>query len=876
MRFRMMSFMLLLFLPMARGNAQTDSPMLSGAESASVLQTRSLETSSIENSSLPDSPMPDSPIQDRPIQDRAAETSSIEAGGRLPLVTRPKPDAGREETQAPFLPAGEDPENQLFNPFLKHLALDQKQFWTAPFHLHWQDVKFLVPFVAFSGGLIASDSWISRQVPGTTSAVNRSKKISDDTTFSLLGAAGAFYVWGHIVHNDRLRETGLLAGEAALNSAAVSYFFKTVTARPRPLDGSGNGTFFQGGASFPSEHCAVAWSVAGVIAHEYPGTLSKLAAYGLASAVTPTRVTGKQHFSSDVVVGSVLGWYFARQICRAHHDPELGGTGWGNLVEEPEAGDRVPNPLHMGSPYVPLDSWIYAAVEKLQSLGYITTAFLGSKPWSRIEIANMVSEAKDKLEGDEGGDDRSQPQIARIELQLEQEFSYELGLLDGKSNETAKVESVYARAVPISGPPLTDSYHFGQTIINNFGRPFEEGFNTYDGFSGYGATGPFLLYVRAEYQHAPSAPGYSSAVQDVIAAVDQTPIQPAAPVRAIDQLRLLDTYVATNAAGWQMSFGKQSLWWGPGKGGSLMLSDNAEPIYMIRASRLLPITLPWIFRLLGPMKSELFFGQQSGNKFPARPLLHGEKVSFKPTENLELGFSRTAEFGGVGRPLTSAAIFNSYAGFVSSADYGANDNPGKRTGSFNFSYRLPFLRTWLTLYADSITSDDPSPLDAPRRAAMSPGLYAPRLPGLPKLDLRVEAAYTDTPTSRSLGGQFFYWDAVYYRDLYLNKNNLIGSWIGREGVAYQAWTTYSFSPKNTLQFGLRHAQVDRDFIPGGVTLSDGSAKLTWWLRHDLSASSFVQYERWLAPLLAPTAQSNWTSSFQVTFWPKSWSSVVRN
>ncbi len=557
-----MSLMLLLLLPMARGNAQTDSPPSSGPESPSALPTRSLEHSSLETSSMENSSMPDSPIQDSPIQERSVEKSSIEAGGGLPLVTRSKLDAGAGENQAPFLPAGEDPENQLFSPFLKHLALDQKQFWTAPFHLHWQDVKFLVPFAAFSGGLMASDSWISRQVPGTPSAINRSKKLSDDTTFSLLGAADAFYVWGHIVHNERLRETGLLAGEAALNSAAVSYFLKTVTARPRPLDGSGNGTFFQGGASFPSEHSAIAWSVAGVIAHEYPGTMSRLAAYGLASAVTLTRVTGKQHFSSDVVVGSALGWYFARQIYRAHHDPELGGTGWGNLIEEPEAVDRTPNPLHMGSPYVPLDSWIYAAVEKLQSLGYITNAFLGSKPWSRIEIANMVSEAKDKLAGDEGGDDPPQPQIAQIELQLEQEFFYELGLLDGKSNETAKVESIYARAVPISGPPLTDSYHFGQTIINNFGRPFEEGFNTYDGFSGYGATGPFLLYVRAEYRHAPSAPGYSNAVQDVIAAVDQTPVQPAAPVRAVDQLRLLDTYVATNAAGWQMSFGKQSLWWG--------------------------------------------------------------------------------------------------------------------------------------------------------------------------------------------------------------------------------------------------------------------------------------------------------------------------
>ena len=61
--------------------------------------------------------------------------------------------------------------------------------------------------------------------------------------------------------------------------------------------------FSQGGTSFPSDHSAVAWSIASVIAHEYPGPLTQIAAYGLATAVSATRVLGEQHFPSDVVVG---------------------------------------------------------------------------------------------------------------------------------------------------------------------------------------------------------------------------------------------------------------------------------------------------------------------------------------------------------------------------------------------------------------------------------------------------------------------------------------------------------------------------------------------------------------------------------------------
>jgi hypothetical protein len=129
---------------------------------------------------------------------------------------------------------------------------------------------------------------------------------------------------------------------------------------------------------------------------------------------------------------------------------------------------------------------------------------------------------------------------------------------------------------------------------------------------------------------------------------------------------------------------------------------------------------------------------------------------------------------------------------------------------------------------------------------------------------------TDPPTSRSNGGQYIYFDG-FYHDLYTNENNLIGSWIGRQGQGFQAQSTYWFSPQNTLEFGYRHAKVGSSFIPGGETLDDGSAKLSWWLRDNVSVSASVQYEKWLAPFLAPTAQTNWTSSVEVTFWPRSWS-----
>jgi hypothetical protein len=550
----------------------------------------------------------------------------------------------------------------------------------------------------------------------------------------------------------------------------------------------------------------------------------------------------------------------------AQQRPDLSQSNSGRDVDR-TVPSQAPDdkPRSVGSPYVELDSWVYPAIERLAALGYIHAEFLGMRPWTRIECARLIQEAGDTMDSRGSNPD----QASEIQLELKNEFQAELDALAGGNERAIRVESVYLNFTGIIGTPLNDSYHFGQTLINNYGRPYEEGFNSWDGFSGYATRGRFTVYVRGEYQHAPSATSYSLPVREAIARMDNNPVLPPITVPATNQFRLLDTYVAANVANWNLAFGKQSLWWAPDDGSALLFSNNTEPIYMARASRIAPFQLPWIFRWLGPMKLDLFYGKLSGNQYPPRPMIHGEKISFKPTANLELGFSRTAELGGVGRPLTIGRIWRSYFSVTSPKNETAANDPGKRTGGFDFNYRLPFVRNWLTLYADSLSDDDLSPTDAPRRAGISPGIYLTRIPGISRLDFRVEAVNTDPPTSVSNGGQYIYFDS-FYHDLYTNKNNIIGSWIGREGKGLQARSTYWFSPRNTLQLGYRHAKIASDFIPGGETVNDCSAKVNWWIRQDISVSGFIQYEKWLAPILAPTAQTNWTSSVEFMAWPRSW------
>jgi hypothetical protein len=537
----------------------------------------------------------------------------------------------------------------------------------------------------------------------------------------------------------------------------------------------------------------------------------------------------------------------------------------------------ISNKRITGSPYVELDSWIYPALERLAAFHYIATEVLGMRPWTRAECSTLVEEAGDQIRTRQS----NSSEASGLYDMLSKEFQPERDAAAGESKAAIHLESLYSRTTGIAGQPLNDSYHFGQTIINNYGRPYQEGLNSDDGFSGWATAGRFVLYVRGEYQRSPGAAAYPLSVRQAIATADRNPLQPAIPFQAVSRFTLLDTYAAMNLAGWDFAIGKQSLWWGPGEGGALLVSNNAEPIYMARASRITTFRLPWIFRRLGPMKADAFFGKLSGNEFPSGPLIHGVKVSFKPTPIFELGITATSEFGGAGRPVTAAAIWNSYFSSNSSSDYGASSNPGKRTIGIDFSYKIPFAG--ITLYDDVLVPmDNPtsfdtgtSPFNDFQRAAMRPGIYAPRVPGLRKLDFRTEAVYTDPLTPRSVGGHYIYWND-YYHDLYTNDGNIIGDWIGREGMGFQSWSTYWFTARSSLQFGYRHAKVAADFIPGGETLNDGSVKLNWQTPHSVTLSLFVQYERWLAPLLAPTPQSNWTANMQIDFQPDGWNLPLRS
>jgi len=555
--------------------------------------------------------------------------------------------------------------------------------------------------------------------------------------------------------------------------------------------------------------------------------------------------------------------------------------------------DPDKQPDNLGSTYIPVDSPVYPMALRLYSLGYLDSAFIGVRPWTRQSLLHMLQKSSDDIVNDDN------QQAMEILAWLQDYLAAETPPARFNRGTIYGVDTLYARMMGISGQSLRDSFHLGQTIVNDYGRPYQPGFNAIGGFSTVNEMGRFSLYVRGEYQHAPSAPGYSLVMANQLSCTDR--ICPFAPPNAPqatipygkyvaeqNPFRLVEATLSFHLLGHEISGGKTDSWDGPGLGGAMLFSNNAEDMYSFRIDRVEPLHIPYFSAIFGDVRYNFLVGSLKGHTDPNSPWMHTEVISMRPTKNFEFAFERSVIWGGKDHePITLHTFLRSFFSLndtvADPASKQTASDPGDRLSDFTFSYRLPFMRDFATLYLDSICHDDVSPISAPRRAAYRPGLYLSRLPGLPKMDFRIEGASTDTSTLRSLYGEFIYLETIQLQG-YTNNGFIMGDWMGREAKGGQAWLTWHFSPDQFIQAEYLTKQTAKDFIAGGVTQSDLKFQAVKRLHRDIELNAWVQLERWKAPvpltavdsplaviggpLYYPNAQHNATMAVQITWYPK--------
>ena len=199
---------------------------------------------------------------------------------------------------------------------------DQAGIWTAPLRASQGEAVMGLLLIASAGALGSEDANIMQHHFLDLNTASHASTASTGLVGILGAVPAAYYGFGRMRHNSDMEKTGYLAGEAMADGLAVNEVFKLSSRRERPNVDNARGLFFQPGAgwnsSFASSHSVLAWSSATVLASRSHHLLYKVGLYGMASGVTVARVVGRDHFPSDVYVGSAVGWLIGRYVLHHH------------------------------------------------------------------------------------------------------------------------------------------------------------------------------------------------------------------------------------------------------------------------------------------------------------------------------------------------------------------------------------------------------------------------------------------------------------------------------------------------------------------------------------------------------------------------------
>jgi membrane-associated phospholipid phosphatase len=254
-----------------------------------------------------------------------ALANSQNVSAELPDAPTPTVDAQRAAS------AAVDDIDISWKKLPRRILTDQKDIWLFPTQL--ARGHYWIPTLAIVGGtagLIASDPKTApyfRKHGGNLDDLN---DVFDGTITSAETALVplSLLAAGYIRQDSYQVNTSLLAGEAYVDSAIVDLAMKVITQRKRPYNippsGPFSDTFFNNGkshfseGSFPSGHAIGAFSIATVVANRYHHhRWVPIAVYGLATAISLSRVTTSAHFPSDVFLGASLGYVIAKfQVLR--------------------------------------------------------------------------------------------------------------------------------------------------------------------------------------------------------------------------------------------------------------------------------------------------------------------------------------------------------------------------------------------------------------------------------------------------------------------------------------------------------------------------------------------------------------------------------
>jgi len=447
----------------------------------------------------------------------------------------------------------------------------------------------------------------------------------------------------------------------------------------------------------------------------------------------------------------------------------LSTVGLSVLPCSASSSPQLPSSQHQLSANVPLNSYIYDYLEKLDGLGYLQEMRTGAKPYTRMQVAKWVQQMTSTMSIRPDVPPYAQTMLS----ELQRAFLQELATLLGNSQPNA---------ISLKEWTIGETYYKGNTLSHQ----------------GTTSTYQPLAINQNGYRYAPQTNEVLSLRLE--GNVNSHLVVSASPRMSYDKLNnassdLESGYAKTNINNMEIQLGKDPMWWGQGSRGSLLLTNNATPQTAIKLSNIDPLRTVGFLKFLGPSNATFFYSVLEDDRSDVKyPSFIAFRTDFSPTTNFTFGGARTSIVGGQGHMLKGGDYWQFITGH--NADTANTDKWNSIAGD-DFRWRVPKWKG-VQLYGELYGEDQAHALTVipiPSEVAELVGVYIPRLSTKGDWDAHLEWAHTTKS----------WYNHSLYRNGYTYEGDIMGDGMGNNANRYYAKLTY-FTLDGS-QFALNLEQV---------------------------------------------------------------------
>ena len=487
---------------------------------------------------------------------------------------------------------------------------------------------------------------------------------------------------------------------------------------------------------------------------------------------------------------------------------------------------------------IPLHHWAYEAIERLTNLGIIDRAMIITKPYSRKQAAKYVARALERIRANEirqdGREVLAEPLLERLMVELRPELM-DLGAITRKRSESAPSSLRYGARLQTEVDAFSLGGHQDVRLRENRqGEYYANGVQNQTDFRAWFEAGnwmaammdPKVITNRDALANGPTT-GPETSLNDKYAYLREA------------SLKLTYWNIA-------LEFGRGAQWWGPGYHGSLLLTDHAFPLDMIKLGSDEPFRLPWKLRELGEWKIHTFLARLEGQQTFSHEQIFGLRFSYLPTSWLEINLTRLTQYGGQGSgtsfPQTLFDCFKNAPNQLGTSNCNEQALVDGRITIPRIPYLVPFP-AGVQIYGELGSEDKWNKIPIPSRAAYLAGLYIPQIFSGDTTDLRLEVAdtdYTRRKTSDHLSGVWY--NNGFYTNGMRQYGFPLGHHMGTDGIDLFLRTTRYATEEWQIGANLNYQERGRG-VPTHERKYEAGTDVTWWFSKRTQISVGYTYQR---------------------------------